>query len=70
MPGAGEIWAYGLRNPWRISFVSLTGDLYVGDVDQNGREVPTRRLVIFIDDLVKRGGRSGGCLAFWQGSWC
>jgi glucose/arabinose dehydrogenase len=36
--GADEIWALGLRNPWRASFDSATGDLYIGDVGQNARE--------------------------------
>lgn len=30
-----EVWAYGLRNPWRFSFDPATGDLYLADVGQN-----------------------------------
>jgi len=33
-----EIWALGLRNPWRFSFDRLTGDLYIADVGQNSFE--------------------------------
>ncbi|MDF1838845.1 MAG: PQQ-dependent sugar dehydrogenase [Planctomycetota bacterium] len=35
---SGLIWATGLRNPWRFSFDSLNGDMYIGDVGQNAWE--------------------------------
>lgn len=48
--GDDEIWAYGFRNPWRVSFDRQTGDLWVGDVGQNEREE--------VD--VLRAGSAGG----------
>jgi glucose/arabinose dehydrogenase len=36
--GDDEIWAYGLRNPWRDAFDRFNGDLYIADVGQNAWE--------------------------------
>jgi len=49
-PFGNEILYYGLRNPWRISFDQLTGDLYIGDVGQGEWEEI---------DYVAAGSRGG-----------
>ena len=54
--GQPEIWAYGLRNPWRFSFDSANGDLYIGDVGQDRWEE--------IDYLV--AGSPGGANFGWN----
>lgn len=42
--GNDEIWATGLRNPWKFSFDTLTGDLWIADVGQNALEEINRVL--------------------------
>ena len=66
-PGARpEIWAYGLRNPWRMDFDHQTGDLWVADVGQNAQEEVA---------IVRRGENHGwnvyeGDLCFNRNSAC
>jgi glucose/arabinose dehydrogenase len=38
-----EVWAYGLRNPWRFSFDRLNGDVWIGDVGQSAVEEVDRQ---------------------------
>ena len=55
-PFGNEVWAYGLRNPWRFSFDRSTGDLYIGDVGASNWEE--------IDFLP--AGSSGGANFGWD----
>ena len=57
-----EIWAYGLRNPWRLTFDAETGDLWVADVGDG----------CFEEINVERAGFSGGANYGWdhaEGAW-
>lgn len=56
-----EIWALGLRNPWRFSFDRLTGDLWIADVGQNAREE------VNVQPAGSSGGENYGW-RFWEGS--
>src|SRR5215470_12992069 len=57
--GRTEIYALGMRNPFRFSFDPATGQLYVGDVGQDQREEV---------DIVTAGGNYGWRV--WEGTRC
>jgi glucose/arabinose dehydrogenase len=61
--GADEIWDYGLRNPWRITFDRTTGDLYIADVGQSRREE------VNLEDVADPGGNNYGWDVM-EGSLC
>ncbi len=58
-----EIWALGLRNPWRFSFDRLTGDLFIADVGQNRWEE------VNLQPATSRGGENYGWRRM-EGSHC
>jgi hypothetical protein len=59
----GEIWAYGLRNPWRFAFDRTTGDLFIADVGQGEWEE------IDVGLASRRGGENYGW-SITEGSHC
>jgi glucose/arabinose dehydrogenase len=61
--GDDEIWAYGLRNPWRITFDRTSGDLYIADVGQGRREE------VNVEDVADPGGNNYGWDVM-EGSLC
>ena len=66
-----EIWAWGLRNPWRISFDRLTGDLFIADVGQDSREEVNLQLAGAGVDGVNYGWpRMEGKACYNPGSGC
>jgi glucose/arabinose dehydrogenase len=58
-----EIWAYGLRNPWRFTFDRLTGDMFIGDVGQSEWEE------IDFQPVASAGGENYGW-RIMEGSHC
>jgi hypothetical protein len=58
--GLDEIYAFGMRNPWRFSFDRQTDQMWVGDVGQGAREE--------VDTPIISGGNYGWRV--WEGTLC
>jgi len=54
--GLAEIYAYGLRNPWRFSFDNNTGDLWIADVGQNAWE--EINFIVYQENTIQNFGWS------------
>jgi glucose/arabinose dehydrogenase len=68
--GDDEIWAYGLRNPWRISFDRSTGNLFIADVGQGRREEVNREVASSLGGLNYGWDVMEGTLCFEPASGC
>ncbi len=62
-PFRDEVWAVGLRNPWRFSFDPQSGDLFIGDVGQSAREE------VNVQSSASPGGENYGWKVM-EGSLC
>lgn len=62
-----EIWAWGLRNPWRCSFDRMTGDLWIGDVGQNAWEEINFQPALTAGNAAQVAGRNYGWRC-WEGT--
>jgi glucose/arabinose dehydrogenase len=65
--GAPEVYALGLRNPWRFPFDAVTGDIWIGDVGQGPNPVGTEEI-----NFVKAGELAGKNFGWkmWEGHTC
>jgi glucose/arabinose dehydrogenase len=67
LPARKEIWAYGVRNPWRCSFDRLTGDFWIGDVGEVAWEEINFQPALGADNAGQVAGRNYGWRC-WEGS--